>query len=378
MKTITTLFAIVLAFSFSISTAQTAPEKQWDARFGGSDEDYLYSLQQTADGGYILGGYSSSGISGDKTQASQGGLDYWIVKTNSGGVKQWDARFGGSSDDALLSLQQTADGGYILGGYSYSGISGDKTQASQGLYDYWIVKTDGGGVKQWDARFGGSSGDVLYSLQQTADGGYILGGYSLSGISGDKTHARNGGNDYWIVKTDADGVKQWDAGFGGSSDDYLLSLQQTADGGYILGGWSYSGISGDKTQASQGSWDYWILKTDASGVKQWDAGFGGSSDDFLSSLQQTADGGYILGGYSDSGISGDKTQESQGGYDYWIVKTDGGGAKQWDAGFGGSDGDPLTLFSKLPTEDTSWADLPCQESAETKHRQAKAYMITGL
>jgi hypothetical protein len=149
MKNLNTLIILAFAFSFSIATAQTAPDKQWDARFGGSDYDDLYSLQQTADGGYILGGYSYSGISGDKTQASQGGADYWIVKTDAGGVKQWDARFGGNSDDYLWSLQQTADGGYILGGYSSSGISGDKTQASQGSLgypDYWIVKTDADGT----------------------------------------------------------------------------------------------------------------------------------------------------------------------------------------------------------------------------------------
>ncbi len=163
MKNLRTLIILALAFSFSIATAQTAPDKQWDARFGDSSDEYFYSLQQTADGGYILGGQSWSGIiSGDKTQAGQGETDYWIVKTDAGGVKQWDARFGGSGDDGLSSLQQTADGGYILGGVSSSGISGDKTQGNWGsIYtsDYWIVKTDAGGVKQWDARFGGSDYD---------------------------------------------------------------------------------------------------------------------------------------------------------------------------------------------------------------------------
>src|SRR5258705_7530446 len=96
MKKTTTLFAVALAFSFSIATAQNPLVKQWDVRFGGDNYDALTSLQQTADGGYILGGHSLSGISGDKTQASQGGYDYWIVKTDAGGVKQWDARFGGS------------------------------------------------------------------------------------------------------------------------------------------------------------------------------------------------------------------------------------------------------------------------------------------
>ena len=162
----------------------SVPVKQWDARFGGNGHDRLYSMQQTSDGGYILGGYSYSGISGDKTQVLQGGNDYWIVKVNTNGVKEWDANFGGSGFDLLYSLQQTSDGGYILGGYSNSGISGDKTQVSQGDNDYWIVKVNSSGVKEWDARFGGGSYDQLTSIQQTNDGGYILGGYSNSGISG--------------------------------------------------------------------------------------------------------------------------------------------------------------------------------------------------
>src|SRR5438477_315792 len=111
MKMVLTLFTIALAFSFSLVIAQTAPAKQWDARFGGTDDEYVWSLQQTSDGGYILGGWSYSGISGDKTQASQGGWDYWIIKTDANGVKQWDARFGGNGDDNFFSLQQTPDGG---------------------------------------------------------------------------------------------------------------------------------------------------------------------------------------------------------------------------------------------------------------------------
>jgi hypothetical protein len=81
-----------------------------------------------------------SDISGDITQPAQGNYDYWVVKVNSNGVKDWDKRFGGSNEDRLTSLKQTSDGGYILGGYSSSGISGDKTQETQGLTDYWIVK----------------------------------------------------------------------------------------------------------------------------------------------------------------------------------------------------------------------------------------------
>lgn len=311
--------------------------KQWDVRFGGNSVDHLSSVKQTSDGGYILGGNSFSGISGDKTQTSQGQNDYWIVKTDVNGVKQWDARFGGTSYEELNALQQTSDGGYILGGFSMSENNGDKTQAGRGGDDYWVVKVNANGVKQWDRRFGGNKFDVLNALQQTSDGGYILGGYSLSGITGDKTQDNKGASDYWVVKINANGLKEWDASYGGISDDWLTSLQQTTDGGYILGGWSFSGISGDKTQATKGENDYWIVKIDANGVKQWDADFGGSSNDYLTPLQQTADGGYILSGYSSSPISGDKTQAGPGGTDYWMVKTDVNGIKQWDATFGGSD-----------------------------------------
>src|SRR4030095_122441 len=108
--------------------------------------------------------------------------DMWVVKTDSNGEKQWDATFGGTGQDHCESVAQTMDGGYILGGTSYSGISGDVSQESRGESDYWIVKINASGVKQWDARFGGSSYEDSYTVSQTSDGGYIISGESYSGI----------------------------------------------------------------------------------------------------------------------------------------------------------------------------------------------------
>ncbi|MEP7171754.1 MAG: T9SS C-terminal target domain-containing protein, partial [Bacteroidota bacterium] len=331
-----------LHFTFS----QNPLVKQWDYRFGGTDNDFLTWFEQTKDGGYILGGYSYSDSSGDKTQDNWDTIcngfctpDYWIIKIDSIGNKQWEKNFGGTSDDLPYSLQQTADGGYILGGVSHSGISGDKTDSlrgGMGDYDFWIVKTDSLGNKQWDKDFGGFNYDQLTSMLQTVDGGYILGGFSNSDSSGDKTQNSHGSEDYWIVKIDSLGNKQWDKDFGGADDDRFHFIQQTADKGYILGGNSNSGISGDKTQTVWGLYDYWILKTDSLGNKLWDKDFGGTYNDILFSLKQTADGGYILGGISQSGIGGDKSQPTWGAYDYWIVKTDSLGNKQWDKDFGGT------------------------------------------
>lgn len=159
---------------------------QWQNTIGGNDIEHLHSIQQTTDGGYILGGYSQSNISGDKTENYIGNYDYWIVKVNSQGVIEWQNTIGGNSLDKLFCIQQTSDGGYILGGSSTSNISGDKTENSNGNTDYWIVKVDSQGVIQWQNTIGGDNNDQFRSIQQTTDGGYILGGYSDSNIFGDR------------------------------------------------------------------------------------------------------------------------------------------------------------------------------------------------
>ncbi len=322
--------------------------KQWDKVIGGSAKDSLTSLQQTSDSGYILGGSSNSGISGDKSEVSRGGDDYWVVKLDAEGNKEWDKTFGGSNMDELTSIQQTKDGGYILGGGSDSNISGDKTVPSRGITDYWVIKLNTEGIKVWDKRFGGNSRDMLTSLQQTMhDEGYILGGYSASGLSGDKTETNRGYDDYWVVKVDVNGNKEWDRTLGGSSADYLFSLQQTSDFGYILGGGSASIISGDKTEGNRGEIcptypidcsdpsDFWVVKLDADGKKEWDRTFGGAGHEFIFSLQQTIDGGYILVGPSTSGISEDKSEASKGYFDFWLINLDEDGSKKWDKSIGG-------------------------------------------
>ncbi len=135
---------LILSFSFNIifnySNAQTVIE--WQNTIGGNNDDILSSVIQTTDDGYLLGGYSYSGISGDKTEASQGYADYWVVKLDGSGNILWQNTIGGNSSDGLSSVIETTDGGYLLGGSSNSAISGDKTEASQGESDYQIVKLD--------------------------------------------------------------------------------------------------------------------------------------------------------------------------------------------------------------------------------------------
>ena len=174
----------------------------WQRSFVGSGSDSLYSLQPTSNGPYLLGGFSSSTAgSGNKTSTHYGSGDYWVMRLDPDGNQLWEQSFGGTGEDSLYTFQQTSADGFILGGYSGSLPSGNKASANYGGTDYWVVGLDIGGNKLWEQSFGGSSDDYLYSFQQTSDGGLMLGGYSESALgTGNKTSPNYGGSDYWVIK----------------------------------------------------------------------------------------------------------------------------------------------------------------------------------
>ena len=208
---------------------------------------------KTTDGGYLFVGESKSGISGDKTESSRGKSDFWVVKTDSYAIKCYKT-FGGSGDDYLRSAIPTNDGGYLLPGNSDSNPSGEKSQWQKGAQDFWVVKIDSNGTKIWDKTFGGSGNDICYDVAHTADGGYLLGGHSDSGISGDKTENSRGENDFWVVKIDENGTKLWDRSYGGNVNDMIYTIEATQDGGFILEV-SRTLTLGDKTENSRGGYD---------------------------------------------------------------------------------------------------------------------------
>ncbi|RMA66435.1 T9SS type A sorting domain-containing protein [Ulvibacter antarcticus] len=323
------LFGIMAAFAQD-------PAIIWQNTIGGSNTDFLQTPNRTSDGGYILAGYSLSNASGDKTENSNGGTDIWVVKIDATGNIMWQNTIGGSGEDNVDVIQQTTDGGYIVLGNSDSNISGDKTENSRGGLDLWILKLDSTGNITWQHTYGGAQPEFQCFGQQTTDGGYIIGGYSDSDISGDKTDPTNGQRDFWILKLDSVGDIEWQNSIGGSLVDTVLATKQTTDGGYIIGGFSTSPASGDKSENSLGAQDYWIVKLNPNGTIQWENTIGGSDTELLRDLIQTADGGYLIGGYSRSNISGDKTENSQGDFDYWIIKLDGNGTIIWQNTIGGS------------------------------------------
>ncbi len=338
MKQIQTSRIIVLLTILLAALHSRAQEVLWEKSFGGKQSEYLLDVVPTADYGFLLAGSSLSDKSGNKDNKGQGDLDYWLWKMSERGDIDWQKQLGGSGTDMLQTATGTIDGGFILGGTSDSKKSGDKMVDGFGADDYWIIKLDATGNEQWQQTIGGESQELLQVVIQTKDGGYLVAGSSSSSAQKSdaipqnlyaKTAEHYGNLDYWIVKLNRTGKIEWQKSFGGEYADVLKSAVQTADGGYIIGGTSNSPISGNKTVDNFGMNDYWILKLDKNGVIEWQNGFGGNKDDELSQILLTADNSYLLAGHSFSGTDGNKSKSNREGSDLWLVKIDQNSTILW-------------------------------------------------
>ncbi|GFO96719.1 hypothetical protein ig2599ANME_0909 [groundwater metagenome] len=331
MSKFTSIAIAMIALGVLAGSAGAAPVEEWNKTFRGAGNASAYSVQQTADGGYILAGATCSNLLQ---------CDPWLVSTDAWGNEQWNRTF--MDMHRANSVQQTADGGYILASRS-------------------LIKTDASGSEQWNRTFDGSG--TLKSVQQTSDGGYIGAG-AINRESGDD-HL-----DGWLIKTDENGDEQWNRTFWGRGFGVIESVQQTGDGGYVLAG-TRNTRGGDTGGA-------WLIKVNANGDEQWNRTFGewnrtfGGRGEMVYSIQQTSDGGYILAGFGflfiktdangnmlwgknkkfkgkDAALARSARQTSDGGYiiagesysiggsnkDSWLIKIDEIGNEQWNMTFGG-------------------------------------------
>lgn len=342
-------FYSILAALFTLGAEKIGccQDLQWQQTVGGSGDEWGNSVQQTADGGYVITGDtdafsvypvillktdSSGNLEWQKAfgnvaghgssvqQTTDGGYiiagdtrpysgeyfyfeDAYLIKTDNSGNLEWQKTFGGNSHDRGHSVQQTTDGGYIIAGYTFS--------FGAGSGDVYLIKTDSLGNSEWKKTFGGYGDDRGNSVKQTTDSGYIIVGRSNSFGAGY--------DDIYLIKTDDSGNLQWEKTFGGSDYDQGYSVQQTTDGGYIIAGW---------TKLGEEDYDVYLIKTDSSGNLEWQKTFGGSSNDQSYSVQQITDGGYIITGWTKS--------LGAGYYDVYLIKADRLGNLQWEKTFGGS------------------------------------------
>ncbi|UCG92902.1 MAG: T9SS type A sorting domain-containing protein [candidate division WOR-3 bacterium] len=281
------------------------PDTLWTRTYGGALDEFGMSLQQTADSGYVMTGWTESFGAGD--------VDVYLIKTNANGDTLWTRTYGGTMEDGGNSVQQASDGGYIIAGHTYS--------FGAGMFDVYLIRTDSIGDTLWTKTYGGYLYDQGWSVQETSDGGYIIGGFT--GLF-DPLY------DFWLLKTDKNGDTLWTKIYGGSLTEWCNSVRETSDGGYILAG--FTGYFND--------YNVYLVKTDSNGGVVWTKTYGGMHDDYAWAAEQTSDGGYIVIGWTFSYGAGDA--------DIWLIKTNADGDSIWSKTYGGQEEDKAKWVQEIP------------------------------
>ena len=302
--------------------------------YGGSGIDEAVSVVEATDGNYLVLGTTRSS-DGDITDRSGSDSDFWLLKLSKTGDVIWSKTYGGSDDENASRITKTNDGGYLLSGYTTSS-DGDVFE-NAGFQDYWVVKVDNSGTIMWEKTFGFSGSDQAFKAIQTSDGGYFVTGFfdvSASGGAGNdfQRGIMHGVGEFWGIKLNASGNTQWRRYFGGTNNDRSYDAHETADGGFLMTGTSES-VDFDKTDP-KGSYDYWAVRLTADGDLVWTKSFGGDEIDNSYASIKTNDGNYIMVG--DSRSSDQDVTSPRGNADAWMVKFDDNGSKIWQKSFGGS------------------------------------------
>lgn len=288
-------FLTTPSYKFNMYIAKISPDgyREWKKRYGGTDYDRANSITTTKDGGYIVAGHTQSfaeAYPSPATPPAHNKKDAWIIKMDSNGDKLWEVIHGGAEGDGINSIYETEDGGYIAAGFTAS--------QGAGSYDFWVLKLGSAGIIEWEKTYGGEKADTANSIVQTSDGGYIVAGETWSFGAGQ--------TDFYVVKLAADGAEEWSNTYGGAKFERARSICQTADGEYLVAGYTSSYGAGNK--------DFWIIRINSTGELQSWQTQGGTSCDEANSIRLTNDGGYV--------VAGNTSSQGAGDIDAWVIKFD--------------------------------------------------------
>ena len=260
----------------------------WTQTYGGAETDNGWSVHEDA-GRLVIAGFTDSYGAGD--------FDCYLIGTSPVGEELWSKTFGGEGKDRCWSVVPAGDGGYAL--------AGETTSFGSGAEDCYLIKTDASGNELWSRTFGGEKGDRCFSIARADDGGFLLAGQTFSEGAGDR--------DVYLVRTDASGKQLWSRTFGGSVSDVGHSVSRTAAGDFIVTGYT--------TSLARAEDDPYLIKIDAEGEVQWTRVIPMEGVNHTLTGEQTTDGGFILGGFSEF--------RSTGARGALLVKTDEEGNLEW-------------------------------------------------
>jgi len=325
--------------------------RQWSTYYGGGSRDNGAACAIDSNGNVLLAGdtESSNAIAHLGFQDTLGvDFDAFLVKFNSSGVRQWATYYGGSAVDDARSCATDNSGNVYLAGETNSPnaiASEGHLDTLGGDFDAFLVKFSANGVRQWGTYYGDNGGDFGYSCATDSSNNVFLTGYtySTSAIASDGHQNEYGGeNDAFMVKFNANGVRQWGTYYGGSSSDFGLSCSTDGSGNVYLVGFTHStsAMASDGYQNTHGGEsdpDAFLVKFNGNGVRQWGTYFGGSSDDRGLTCTSDGSGKVYLAGYTKSttaiSINGHQGTLGGGIWDAFLVKFNDFGTGLTDEGF---------------------------------------------
>ena len=314
--------------------------------FGGSDEEVARELIELQQGGYAMVG-STKSTDGDFSDRNGNDWDLFLIKMDEKGEVTWKKTYGGSGDDFGFSLAETPAGGFVLMGYSNS-QDGD-VPPTKGYHDNWIIKVDASGALIWKKSFGYSGHDHAYNVIPTRDGGYFFNGFldvtasNGEGNSGKSFKAnRHGVGEFWCHKIDSNGNIEWQRYFGGTNNDRSYDAIQTKEGNFLVVGTSES--EDVDVKKPKGSYDVWVVMISPSGEMLWENSYGGSLVDEASKVIEDSYGNFRIIGNTHSGDI--DVVNPKGSSDVWQITLDKSGRLIGSYNFGGSEFDLGTSISE--------------------------------
>ncbi len=334
--------------------AQAQPRAVWSESYGGDAFEELSDMVLAPGGGFIAVGKSTSPISGRMMLPAQGGEDLIALRVAADSTVLWEQRLGGQQNDGGTKVIVDRLGRYIIVGTTTSSNSGNKQSVRQSAgewaSDIWMVCLDGNGNVVWDRTFGGLNSEDAVGLTMTPDGSFLVAGRTDSPADGVTSRRKElkGSRSYWLLEVDPSGNLVNEHIYGGAGDDYAWGMRRLRDDTYMLFGASQSGATLDKTTASFGSSDMWLVQVRRDGSIVRDFQFGGSNLENPFVLTQYADGDIFVGGQSLSGVSGNKSVPLNGSeVDFWALRFElSTGRIRWDRGYGGPDFDDIYTVGK--------------------------------
>jgi len=312
--------------------------------FGGSKNDVAQSVIATLDGGFAVIGYTQS-MDGDVSDKLDESFDFWVLKFNSEANLEWNKTYGGSGDDRGYDIIQTSDNGFAILGYTDSS-DGDIT-INNGFRDFWLAKLDASGNLTWQKSFGFPGADEGTAIIETSDNNFLISGVldvTSSGGQGNlgRFVMEHAGGDYWAIKVSSSGDLIWSRFYGGSFTDSPTGIIENNNNEFIFVGGSDSNDV-DITN-NKGSYDFWVVKSEAGGNMIWEKSFGGSEIDEARGIVSTYDGSHIIVG--DTRSNEQDVSLNNGAADLWIIKISDDGDLIWNRSIGGSNFDVSRSINK--------------------------------